>query len=297
MGAVVTLALVLVAIGIGLPGLVTAAHLTVLTLASLAYREDLPATAATPLRFLILIPAHNEEEVIGAALTAINVAIRPQDSVLVIADRCTDRTAEVARAYGAQVLERPPDSPPGRAATRQAGMEAAAGLGWDALVMIDADSVLQPAGFLNACERALRPGVDALQVRGETIPGPSVMPNLGRRFRASGSHRAPGPRRAGLLGAAPGDRDGLAPQPHGALPVPRSRGVRGHVVRPRPLLRRHSHAPRQIQPVCTRTQQEVCVSHLASDCAGRSVGFSRLVSFCAHCSAGTTAHLWRWQRT
>lgn len=166
---------VAVAIAVGLPGLVTAAHLTMLTLASTLYREHLPSTAPMPLRFLILIPAHNEESVLGAALKSINAAIRPGDSVLVVADRCTDRTSEVAREYGAEVLERPPGSTPGRAATRQEGMEAATRLEWDALVMIDADSVLQPAGFLDACERALAPGVDALQVRSETIPGPSVI--------------------------------------------------------------------------------------------------------------------------
>lgn len=171
----VTAALVALAIVVGLPGLVTSLHLTMLTIASIFYREHLPSTAQTPLRFLILIPAHNEESVLRAALTSINAAIRPRDSVLVVADRCTDLTTAIARAYGAEVLERPPGSRPGRAATRQDGMEAAARLEWDALVMIDADSVLQPAGFLDACERALKPGVDALQVRSETIPGPSVI--------------------------------------------------------------------------------------------------------------------------
>ncbi len=170
-----TVALVLLAIVLGLPGLVTAAHLTLLTIASLTYTEWLPATAAAPVRFLLLIPAHNEEAVLDGALTSIKAAKRPGDTVLVVADRCTDRTAEVARAHGAMVLERGPERPPGRAATRQEGMEAAAQLEWDALVMIDADSILEPAGFLAACERALQPGVEALQVRSETIPGPSVI--------------------------------------------------------------------------------------------------------------------------
>src|SRR4051794_4881940 len=103
------------AILLGLPGLAGAAHLGLLALASWFYRAPRPADQPE-LRFIVLVPAHNEELVIAPALHAIMADRRPHDLVLVVADRCTDRTAEIARSIGASVLERGPDDPPGRAA-------------------------------------------------------------------------------------------------------------------------------------------------------------------------------------
>ncbi len=54
----------------------------------------------------ILIPAHNESAIIGETLLALNSECRPRDRVWVVADNCTDATAEVARSHGAQVIER-----------------------------------------------------------------------------------------------------------------------------------------------------------------------------------------------
>src|SRR5579872_1874650 len=98
------------AIVVGLPGLAAATHLGLLALGSWFYRERWPASASE-IRFLVLVPAHNEEQVIASGLEAIMADRRPQDVVLVVADRCTDRTAEIAGAFGASVLERTPDQP------------------------------------------------------------------------------------------------------------------------------------------------------------------------------------------
>lgn len=59
-------------------------------------------------KYAILIAARNEEEVIGNLLDS----IKKQDydkkklTVFVVADNCTDKTAEVSRKYGANVYER-----------------------------------------------------------------------------------------------------------------------------------------------------------------------------------------------
>jgi 1,2-diacylglycerol 3-beta-glucosyltransferase len=163
--------LILAAIALGAPGLAAACDLALLGVASLFYRES--AGAPSPLRFLVLIPAHNEERVIGHCLDAVNADRRPSDTVLVVADRCRDATAQIARAAGAAVLERGPDAEPGRAATRQAGLEHARSVAWDAVVMLDADSVIEP-GFFAACERALADGVPAVQARSESSRGRSL---------------------------------------------------------------------------------------------------------------------------
>jgi cellulose synthase/poly-beta-1,6-N-acetylglucosamine synthase-like glycosyltransferase len=164
-----TTVLVVCALLVGLPGLVTALHLGSLALASLFYRERIPS-AGHQVRFLVLIPAHNEERVIARCLQAVEDDRRERDSVLVVADRCTDRTAAIARWFGATVLERRPDEEPGRAAARQAGLEAARALKWDAVVMLDADSVIEP-GFFGSCDRALAAGAPAVQARSESRGG------------------------------------------------------------------------------------------------------------------------------
>ena len=127
----------------------------------------------------MLIPAHNEELVIGNALAAIEADRRARDTVLVVADRCTDATAEIARSFGAGVLERGEDEEPGRAAARQAGLEHAAALEWDAVLMLDADSVIEP-GFFAPCERMLadrsrrRPGAQRGRARRSPRPEASL---------------------------------------------------------------------------------------------------------------------------
>jgi cellulose synthase/poly-beta-1,6-N-acetylglucosamine synthase-like glycosyltransferase len=157
--------LVLAALLIGLPGLAAAAHFGVLTIGSLFYRD---AEHGPPgqRRLLVIVPAHNEDRVIHRCLAAIEADRRPRDRVLLVADRCTDRTAQIGRRFGAMVLERGGGEQPGRAAARQAGLEHARGLDWDAVVMLDADSAIEP-GFFAACERALATGAAAVQARSE----------------------------------------------------------------------------------------------------------------------------------
>jgi cellulose synthase/poly-beta-1,6-N-acetylglucosamine synthase-like glycosyltransferase len=169
-------ALLLAALLIGLPGLAVAVHLGTLALASLFYR-DRPPPADRQLRFLILIPAHNEERVIGRCLEAVEADRRPRDVVMVVADRCTDATVEIARSLGASVVERTADDAPGRAETRQAGLEYARGLDWDAVLMLDADSIIEK-GFLDACAGAMASGAPAAQARSEGREGRKLASQL-----------------------------------------------------------------------------------------------------------------------
>jgi cellulose synthase/poly-beta-1,6-N-acetylglucosamine synthase-like glycosyltransferase len=54
----------------------------------------------------VLIPAHDEEGVIGATLALLVPTLPPGGRVVVVADNCRDRTAEIARSFGAEVIER-----------------------------------------------------------------------------------------------------------------------------------------------------------------------------------------------
>lgn len=91
-------------------------------------------------KFSVIIPAHNEEKYIGKCLGAIKAAARrvePHDvEIVVVANRCTDKTAEIAESFGAVVL---PNQDKSISAIRNAGVNSAAG---DIIVTIDADSCM-----------------------------------------------------------------------------------------------------------------------------------------------------------
>ena len=57
-------------------------------------------------RVAVVIPAHNETLVIAATLRAIAPQLTAGDRLIVVADNCTDDTATLAAAGGAEVLER-----------------------------------------------------------------------------------------------------------------------------------------------------------------------------------------------
>lgn len=59
-----------------------------------------------PVSAVVVIPAHDEAAVIGDSVRALNAALSDGIGILVVADNCTDDTAEIARAAGVEVLER-----------------------------------------------------------------------------------------------------------------------------------------------------------------------------------------------
>jgi cellulose synthase/poly-beta-1,6-N-acetylglucosamine synthase-like glycosyltransferase len=111
------------------------------------------AARGEPQRFLFLIPAHNEEEIIEPCVRSLLAMDYPagRARVVVIADNCTDRTAEVSRAAGAEALERHDLVLRGkpRAIAWALGHQDLNAL--DAVVIIDADSVVEPT-FARAIE-------------------------------------------------------------------------------------------------------------------------------------------------
>jgi poly-beta-1,6-N-acetyl-D-glucosamine synthase len=63
------------------------------------------ARDAGPGKVVVVIPAHDEETLIGEALESLAAQTRLADEVIVVADRCTDRTCEIAEAHRATVVE------------------------------------------------------------------------------------------------------------------------------------------------------------------------------------------------
>jgi cellulose synthase/poly-beta-1,6-N-acetylglucosamine synthase-like glycosyltransferase len=97
----------------------------------------------------VLVPAHNEERVIQATLESIRSQLREGDRLLVIADNCSDTTANIARECGAEVFERHDLERRGKGYALQSGVEVLKSHPPAAVVVVDADCQLMP-GCLNA---------------------------------------------------------------------------------------------------------------------------------------------------
>lgn len=88
---------------------ILAAYLLLLTLAATKAQKITPSTGKTPIhRFLILIPAHNEERLLPSTLANLKQLDYPSAlfEIHVVADNCADQTAIVGREGGAIVHER-----------------------------------------------------------------------------------------------------------------------------------------------------------------------------------------------
>jgi len=147
-------------------------------------RADAGRPGPPTTELVVLIPAHNEAEVIGALLGSLRAQTYPGDrfAVHVVSDNSTDATADVVRAAGYVAHERVTAEPSTKA-------RALAWL-WDRLVaegrvpetavvvVLDADSTVAP-DFLAELDRALATGADVVQAaRTAEIEGVSPLAAL-----------------------------------------------------------------------------------------------------------------------
>lgn len=98
---------------------------------------------------LVLIPAHNEERVIESTLRGLSAQLTDLDRVLVVADNCSDRTADIARECGANVVERHHDYERGKGFALAHGIEQIANQHWnpDVVIVLDADCQILSGGL------------------------------------------------------------------------------------------------------------------------------------------------------
>jgi len=137
-------------------------------------------------RIGVVVPARDEEELIGECLRSIGEAaghVLPAVDVVVVADRCRDRTAEIARELGAAVIVTEQGNV---GAARAAGTAAAIVAGADWLAHTDADSIV-PRDWLSVQLRAADAGADV--VVGTVRPRfADLAPQQIRAWRATHSH-------------------------------------------------------------------------------------------------------------
>ena len=101
----------------------------------------------------VVVPAHDETAGIAATLRALRAQLRPGDRLLVVADNCSDDTAAVAMAEGAEVAERRDADLRGKGYALAFGIERLRESPPPLVVIVDADCLVQD-GALDALAAA-----------------------------------------------------------------------------------------------------------------------------------------------
>ncbi|QGN31577.1 glycosyltransferase family 2 protein [Microlunatus sp. Gsoil 973] len=105
---------------------------------------------AGPVTVTVLIPAHNEEDCIGATIASLKQQSRPPERIVVVADNCTDRTVQIAEDAAVTVFPTIGNTKKKAGGLNQALAAILPDLGDNDVVMVmDADTVLDQ-GFLEA---------------------------------------------------------------------------------------------------------------------------------------------------
>lgn len=120
--------------------------------ACLPPRRRRPTLVKVP-RLVVLIPAHDEEQSLPDALRSVAPELGEGDRVLVVAHNCSDRTAMIARARGAEVLEVRDAGTGGKPDALVAGLAHLDADPPEIVVVVDADCRVEP-GAVRALARA-----------------------------------------------------------------------------------------------------------------------------------------------
>jgi cellulose synthase/poly-beta-1,6-N-acetylglucosamine synthase-like glycosyltransferase len=143
------------------------AYYTVIMISGwIPYGEEKQKKASVLHRFAIVIPAHNEEKVIGSMVKSLKKQKYPADhyDIFVICDNCTDNTSYEAKKTGADVLIRRNNKKRGKgyalewAFTRIFNMQK----DYDAICVFDADNVVTST-YLREINTMLNMGHQVIQ--------------------------------------------------------------------------------------------------------------------------------------
>jgi cellulose synthase/poly-beta-1,6-N-acetylglucosamine synthase-like glycosyltransferase len=122
-------------------------------------------------KVVVAVPSHNEESKIGATIESLLSQTRRPDEIVIICDNCTDATGSVAATYPVRVTETRNNQHKKAGALNQELERLLVELRpEDAILVMDADSVLEPAFLETAIERLSRGDVNAV---GGTFTGQS----------------------------------------------------------------------------------------------------------------------------
>ena len=138
----------------------------VVSICSLIKLKDKPIIEDKQNRFMAIIPAHNEASVVANLVESLKNQDYPKDlyDIYVIADNCTDNTAEIARKAGAIVYERFDESKKTKGFALQwfLDQKISENAPYDALCVFDADNIADK-NFLTAMNKKLCQGEVVVQ--------------------------------------------------------------------------------------------------------------------------------------
>lgn len=168
--------------------------------AALLPRKKLATIRVRRPKIAVLIPAHNEASGIHRTLESVMPQMLEGDRVVVIADHCTDATAEIARELGCVVFERGHPTQQGKS---YALADAVQWLHRDTpeiFIVIDADCIAHP-GAIDALARLAHASRAPVQAKYTLEPPPGANPErqiAALAFRIKNFVRPLGLQRLGL---------------------------------------------------------------------------------------------------
>ena len=137
-----------------------------ISVCSLIKLKDKPLKVKKDHKFMAIVPAHNEEAVVGNLIESLKNQNYNKElyDIYVIADNCTDRTAQVARDAGAIVYERfdPEKKTKGFALDWFIKQKIEENADYDALCVFDADNIVDK-NFIKNMNKKLCQGEDVVQ--------------------------------------------------------------------------------------------------------------------------------------
>lgn len=151
-------------------------ELLILTLCNAlpARRKRDMASGLRHLRIAVVIPAHNEELNITRCVKSLLMCDQSKAdfTVNVVADNCTDATAELALAAGAHLLVRHDPEHRGKGYALDFAFRALLKKDFDAVIVVDADTVVE-ANLISEFAQLFASGADAVQSR-YTVNNPNA---------------------------------------------------------------------------------------------------------------------------
>ena len=138
----------------------------IISLCSFVKIKEKPLKEDKQHRFMTIIPAHNEEKVVVNLIESLKKLDYPKDlyDIYVIADNCTDKTAEVAKKAGAIVYERFDEAhkTKGHALQWFLAQKIEEDAPYDAFCIFDADNIVDE-DFLKVMNKKLCQGEEVVQ--------------------------------------------------------------------------------------------------------------------------------------
>ncbi|MBR2744124.1 MAG: glycosyltransferase family 2 protein [Clostridia bacterium] len=138
----------------------------VISLCSFVKVKDKPLIVDKKHKFMAIIPAHNEEAVVGNLVDSLKKLDYPDElyDIYVIADNCTDNTAKIAKEAGAIVYERFDETKKTKGYALQWFLQQKIeeNAPYDAFCIFDADNIVDE-NFLNVMNKKLCQGEDVVQ--------------------------------------------------------------------------------------------------------------------------------------